>query len=122
MGDSLVGLDTGQKTTGRRNDTSSALLCSEAAAVSQFASVPVCQCASVQLFYAGGCGQHARAPDSPFILHQIVLQHLCIVYFEIYFNLFASYLALLHQTQLSNVDKMAELGQVTVQFCCQKKS
>ena len=41
VGDSLVGLDTGQKTTGRRNDTSSALLCSEAAAVSQFASVPV---------------------------------------------------------------------------------
>ena len=31
--------------------------------------------------------QHARAPDSPFILHQIVLHQLCIVCSQIYFNL-----------------------------------
>ena len=40
---------------------------------------------SAAILCSRGCGQHARAPDSPFILHQIVLHQLCIV--KKYFNL-----------------------------------
>ena len=42
---------------------------------------------SAAILCSRGCGQHARAPDSPFILHQIVLHQLCIGHFKKYFNL-----------------------------------
>ena len=77
VGDSLVGLDRRQR---RRNGSDNTLQC--------FAQTSEEHCTvwsySMQEVDAG---QHARAPDSPFILHQIVLHQLCIVYFQIYFNL-----------------------------------
>ena len=81
VGDSLVGLDRRQR---RRNgsDSGTAMLCCPMQ--SKLQSIAVWSYSMQEEVAGPAC---PCAPDSPFILHQIVLHRLCIVYFEIYFNL-----------------------------------